>query len=152
MLPLRSPLFVALAVGLLTTGVLRLQAAPADSEPINMAVVQLAPQQQNGVEYLSGGIGEDELKALAQTRGYNLHIVSSSGPQDKYLADVNISINKAGGESVLSLMQVGPLVYVKLPVGHYQVVASHDGHQSRQDVVIDGKGTQTLNVHWKDAY
>lgn len=152
MSPVRSPLFVALAIVLLATSAFHAQAAPASGEPINMDAVQLAPQQQNGVEYLSGGIGEDELKALAQTRGYNLHIVSSTGPQDKYLADVNVAINKAGGESVLSLIQVGPLVYVKLPVGHYQVIGSHDGHESRQNVVIDGKGTQTVNMHWKDAY
>ncbi|QXI27761.1 carboxypeptidase regulatory-like domain-containing protein [Pseudomonas vanderleydeniana] len=152
MLPVRSPLFVALAVGLLATGVIRAQAAPVSSEPINMEAVQLAPQQQNGVEYLTGGIGEDELRALAQTRGYNLHVVSSTGAQDKYLADVNITINKSGGESVLSLIQVGPLVYVKLPMGHYQVIGSHDGRESRQNVVIDGKGIQTVNVHWNDAY
>lgn len=147
----RSPLCVALAVVLLAMASIRAQAASVDSEPINMEAVQLAPQQQNGVEYLSGGIGEDELRALSQARGYTLHIVCSTGPQNKYLADVDITVNKAGGESLLSLSGVGPLVYVKLPEGRYQIVGSHNGQESRQEVVIDGKSPRTLNVHWKDA-
>ncbi|NWA05264.1 carboxypeptidase regulatory-like domain-containing protein [Pseudomonas gingeri] len=142
----------ALAAVLLAVTVARVLAAPVVNEPINMDAVQLAPQQQNGVEYLTGGIGQDESQALIQTRGYNLHIVSSTGPKDEYLPDVNVTITRAGGEPVLSLIQAGPMIYVKLPAGKYQIVSSREGHEDRQSIVVDGKKTQTVNVHWNDGY
>ncbi|HJR27115.1 MAG TPA: carboxypeptidase regulatory-like domain-containing protein, partial [Pseudomonas sp.] len=42
----------------------------ASLEPIDSSAVQVQQQQQNGITYLSGGIGEDEAKAIQQTKGY----------------------------------------------------------------------------------
>jgi len=50
-------------------------AAAADlNAPIDMQAVQLQPQEQNGVRYLQGGIGQDEANALRKTTGYDLHV------------------------------------------------------------------------------
>jgi len=148
MTPIRSLLFCALS-GLVLLGVSPNVRAAANSEPINQEAVQLSPQTQNGVSYLTGGIGQDESQALLQTRGYNLHIVSSVGPKGEYLPDVDITIQKAGGESVLSLTQVGPMVYVKLPDGKYDVISRRNGHENRQSVVLSGNAGQTVNVNWR---
>nr|WP_248794963.1 carboxypeptidase regulatory-like domain-containing protein [Pseudomonas sp. MWU13-2105] len=149
MISMRAVLLCALP------GLVLLAASPAvwaagESAPINQEAVRLAPQTQNGVSYLTGGIGEDETQALLHTSGYNLHIVLSAGPKGEYVPDVDITIHKAGGESVLSLSQVGPLVYVKLPAGKYEVVSRRDGHEERQGVVLDGEASQTVNLNWKN--
>lgn len=89
--------------------------AVASSEPIDPAGVQLVPQQQNGIAYLSGGIGLDESRAIQQVTGYNLHLTFSVGPQNQYTSDVDVAIENAQGHSLLSLAGVGPIVYVQLP-------------------------------------
>ena len=51
----------------------------ASLEPIDSQGVQVQSQEQNGITYLSGGIGEDESKVIQQTTGYNLHIHFPAG-------------------------------------------------------------------------
>jgi hypothetical protein len=120
----------------------------ASLEPIDPAGVQVQQQQQNGITYLSGGIGEDEAKAIQQTKGYNLHVTFSTGPQDEYVPDVDLVIQKAAGQTVLTLSQTGPLVYVQLPAGKYTVVATHKGEVRRDTADVDGGAARNLVFHW----
>jgi len=123
-----------------------LQAANLD--PIDSAGVQVQQQQQNGINYLSGGIGLDESKAIQQAPGYNLHMTYSVGMQNEYAANVDVTIEKASGQTVLALNQAGPLVYVQLPPGKYIVRATLNG-QERRDVTDVGSGTaRNLVFHW----
>ncbi|EUB84377.1 hypothetical protein [Pseudomonas sp. GM30] len=123
----------------------------ASLEPVDSAGVQVQQQQQNGINYLSGGIGLDESKAIQQTPGYNLHMTFAVGAQDQYTADVDVTIQKAPGQTVLTLTQTGPLVYVQLPPGKYTVVATRNG-ETRRDVTDVGSGTaRNLVFHWNDA-
>ena len=126
-----------------------LQAATLD--PVDSAGVQVQQQQQNGINYLSGGIGLDESKAIQQSTGYNLHMTFAVGAQDQYTADVDVVIQKSPGQTVLTLTQTGPLVYVQLPPGKYTVVATRNG-ETRRDVTDVGSGTaRNLVFHWNDA-
>ncbi|CAI8762384.1 MULTISPECIES: carboxypeptidase regulatory-like domain-containing protein [Pseudomonas] len=123
----------------------------ANLEPVDSAGVQVQQQQQNGINYLSGGIGVDEAKAIQQTTGYNLHMTFAVGAQDEYTADVDVMIQKSPGQTVLTLTQAGPLVYVQLPPGKYTVVATRNG-ETRHDVTDIGSGTaRNLVFHWNDA-
>ncbi|WP_367082604.1 carboxypeptidase regulatory-like domain-containing protein [Pseudomonas sp. HOU2] len=123
----------------------------ANLEPVDSAGVQVQQQQQNGINYLSGGIGLDESKAIQQTPGYNLHMTFAVGAQDQYTADVDVTIQKAPGQTVLTLTQTGPLVYVQLPPGKYTVLATRNG-ETRRDVTDVGSGTaRNLVFHWNDA-
>ncbi|WP_285373134.1 carboxypeptidase regulatory-like domain-containing protein [Pseudomonas sp. lyk4-TYG-107] len=126
-----------------------LQAATLD--PVDSAGVQVQQQQQNGINYLSGGIGLDESKAIQQSTGYNLHMTFAVGAQDQYTADVDVMIEKSPGQTVLTLTQTGPLVYVQLPPGKYTVVATRNG-ETRRDVTDIGSGAaRNLVFHWNDA-
>ncbi|QLL13849.1 carboxypeptidase regulatory-like domain-containing protein [Pseudomonas chlororaphis] len=128
------------------------QSATPSNEPIDPAGVQLEPQQQNGIAYLSGGIGLDESRAIQQAKGYNLHMTFSTGPENKYVPDVDLVIQNLQGQSVLSLDQVGPIVYVQLPAGKYQVAATRNGHTQRSTVDMKVAGIRDLNLHWNDGY
>ncbi|MHA3736106.1 carboxypeptidase regulatory-like domain-containing protein [Pseudomonas sp. Eth.TT006] len=126
-----------------------LQAASLD--PVDSAGVQVRQQQQNGVNYLAGGIGLDESKAIQQSIGYNLHMTFAVGAQDQYTADVDVLIQKSTGQTVLTLTRTGPLVYVQLPPGKYTVIATRNG-ETRRDVTDVGSGTaRNLVFHWNDA-
>lgn len=125
-----------------------LQAATATNEPIDMSGVQLEPKQQNGITYLSGGIGLDESRAILQAKGYNLHMTFSVGPANEYIPDVDVAIQNAQGRSVLTLSQVGPIVYVQLPPGKYLVVTTRGGQEKRSDAEIKGGAVRDLQFHW----
>lgn len=143
-------LVCGLALALALLYVAPLGAAQSGAEdPIDMSAVQLQPREQNGISYLQGGIGIDESQAIQQARGYNLHITLSSGPDNKYESGAQVSIESVGGQPVLTLQDVGPILYAKLPNGHYQVQANLNGEQQRQQVVIDGTTPVVLNLHWR---
>ncbi|QQZ42484.1 carboxypeptidase regulatory-like domain-containing protein [Pseudomonas sp. SK3(2021)] len=131
---------------------LSVQSATLSNEPIDPAGVQLEPQQQNGINYLAGGIGLDESRALLQTKGYNLHMTFSVGPENKYTSDVDLAIQNPQGQSVLTLNQVGPIVFVQLPAGKYQVIATRGGHTERNTVDMKVAGVRDLNLHWNEGY
>ncbi|WP_397448103.1 carboxypeptidase regulatory-like domain-containing protein [Pseudomonas sp. NA-150] len=120
--------------------------SPAD--PIDPSAVQLNPGEQNGVTYLSGGIGQDEAQAIRQTRGYNLHLEFFAGPTDEFTSDVDVSIQSPNGKQWLMLNQTGPIVLVKLPQGQYQVTLSRNGNVKKENVTISASGAKTVNVHW----
>ena len=128
---------------------LMLQAASLES--IDSSAVQVQQQEQNGIRYLAGGIGLDESKAIQQSADYNLHMTFAVGVQNQYTADVDVTIQKAPGQVVLTLSQTGPLVYVQLPPGKYTVVATRNG-ETRHDVTDVGSGTaRNLVFHWNNA-
>lgn len=78
--------------------------------PIDNSGVQVQPMQQNGITYLSGGIGEDEARAIEQAQGYNLHMTFAIGPENKYVPDVDVTVQNASGQTLLTLSDAGPLV------------------------------------------
>jgi len=116
--------------------------------PIDNAGVQVQPQQQNGVTYLSGGIGEDEAHAIELARGYNLHMMFSIGPENKFIPDVDVTVQNTSGQSVLTLEDAGPLVYVQLPPGKYKVLATRNGEERRDTADVGNGAARNLVFHW----
>lgn len=125
-------------------------AAAADlNAPIDMQAVQLQPQEQNGIRYLQGGIGQDEANALRKTQGYDLHVTLSTGPEGKFQSGAAVDIQSAQGQPVLSLQDVGPLLFVQLPPGHYTVIGNAEGQTLQQQVVVDGKAPAKVDLNWR---
>lgn len=120
----------------------------ASLEPVDSSGVQVQRQDQNGVAYLSGGIGEDEAKAIQQATGYNLHMTFSIGVENKYVPDVDVVIHNAQGQTVLTLTQAGPLVYVQLPPGKYTVAATRNGEERRDTTDVGSGAARNLVFHW----
>lgn len=134
------------AVGLL---VFPLMAQSASTETVDPAGVQVQQQEQNGITYLSGGIGVDESNFIQASRGYNLHMTFSIGAQNQYTSDVDVQIQKTSGNTVLTLSGAGPLVYVQLPAGEYTVIATRNGEERRNVTDIGSGAARNLVFHWK---
>ena len=125
-------------------------AAAADlNAPVDMQAVQLQPQEQNGIRYLEGGIGQDEANALRKTPGYDLHVELSTGPDGKFQSGASVDIQNAQGNSLLSVQDAGPLLYVQLPPGQYRVIGQADGTTVQQHVTVNGKAPATVNHNWR---
>ncbi|MGV8917859.1 MAG: carboxypeptidase regulatory-like domain-containing protein [Pseudomonas sp.] len=142
------PVAVLVATLILVISNVQALAAQNSAEPIDPSAVQLSPGEQNGVTYLSGGVGQDETQAIRQTRGYNLHLEFFAGPADEFTTDVDVSIESANGKQWLRLDRAGPILLVKLPQGQYQLTFSRNGNTKKQNVAIDGSTAKSVNVHW----
>lgn len=100
--------------------------------------------------YLNGGIGEGELaKMQSSAKDYPLHITFSEGKSGTYIADVTVKIVDLHGNTVFTLTEAGPILYVNLPKGTYIVKAVSRDVTLSQKVKLDGKHNKSIILHWK---
>lgn len=110
------------------------------------------PNTENGVTYMSGGIGETEAAAMKQeAKHYSLSMVFSANKDNEYLADVRVTIKDATGKELLSTVSNGPIMLVKLPAGRYSVAADLDGKTLHRTVHVAAKNERQVNFHWPKA-
>jgi hypothetical protein len=108
------------------------------------------PQQQNGVSYISGGVGQDEQNAMrALSADYNLRLTFASKQTGAYRSDIQLDIADARGNSVLSVPSTGPMVFAKLPPGVYRISASAEGKTFKRSVRI-GNAPKEMILHWEN--
>lgn len=101
-----------------------------------------------GAAYVSGGVGEsgrEELNAVQQRYSLKLVFAYTSG---KFLAEVDVEITDAGGDTLVSTRTEGPWLLVDLPAGSYRVTATVAGDTQRQQVSVPGSGLKTVNMLW----
>ncbi len=96
--------------------------------PAEVASGALTPQVQQGVRFVSGGIGIEERAWLAShAREFNTHLTFAVVPGGEFVADVHVRISDASGKHILNATADGPKLLIQLPEGRYQVEATHDG-------------------------
>lgn len=89
------------------------------TEPVLTSV-----QTSDGINYITGGVGDEELAVLkAQEDNYNAHLLLTS-MNGEYMGDVALNFLDKQGNEVLKVDSAGPLFYVNLPAGTYNVEAT----------------------------
>jgi hypothetical protein len=98
--------------------------AVSSADPVAAGTVTAATRTiQNGVAYITGGVGSDEAAALRSvTNQYSLRL-SFVTQRGQFLSDVDVEIVGPSGDSLLKAHTLGPFLYVSLPPGRYQVAA-----------------------------
>ena len=110
------------------------------------------PKTENGIVYISGGIGATEAAAMKEeAKDYPLSMVFSADKDNEYLADIRVTIKDKAGKEVLNTVSDGPIMLVKLPAGEYKVAADAKGKALHRTVRIFAKGERQLNFHWPHA-
>jgi hypothetical protein len=109
-------------------------------------------QKQGAVAYRSGGVGEDEAKAMQEAaRRYPLALefVARTGEErGGWLADVDVAIHDRRGNAVMESKASGPFLLVRLPPGSYVVTANYEGMQRSQRVAVAERGTRRVVFGW----
>jgi hypothetical protein len=105
-------------------------------------------QQQGDVSYVSGGVGQDESKALqGAAREWPLSL-RFTGPGGEFLADVRVRIADAHGGDVLDATSRGPYMLVKVPPGRYTLHVSHSGVEKTSAVTVGANGSARASFNW----
>ncbi|MDX1974719.1 MAG: hypothetical protein SFT92_03485 [Rickettsiales bacterium] len=90
-----------------------------DNEP--MQALPLEVHEVNGVRYVTGGIGDEEITMLKQVENeFNTRILLSS-KKGEYISLAQIRIFDAAGNEVVTDGFAGPYFYASLPPGKYSV-------------------------------
>lgn len=141
---------VLLALGLAAAPAISFAAALQEESAGALAEQGLLPrvEQENGVSFLSGGVGVDERQQIKPlTRAMNLQLVFAE-ESGALLADVDVRVAESEGREVLNLEASDPLVFARLQPGTYDVAATVDGKTIERQVVVPAQGRRTEVFHW----
>ena len=115
-----------------------------------LAQSSLQPASQNGVTYVTGGVGQDEVQAFrAAAPGYNLRMTFASRT-GSYLSDVDVTIHSGAGRPVLVVRTAGPFLLVRLPAGSYQIKAKIRHITENRKVDVPARGGIDVRFYWED--
>ena len=114
------------------------------------ALAATTPQQQNGITYVNGGVGLEEQAAMkAQRADYNLLLTFATQQSGAYRSDIQLDIMDAKGTDLLSVANVGPMFFAKLPAGTYRISAAAEGKTFKRTVKL-GTAPKELVLHWEN--
>jgi hypothetical protein len=108
---------------------------------VGTSVAQPAPPVR------TGGVGEDERRAMEGEARYNLKVVTAER-SGAYVADVDIAVLDERGQRVVATRMTGPWLLAELPPGRYRVVADLGGERQARDVVVGRTGRQEIVLQW----
>ncbi|CAG9243064.1 conserved exported hypothetical protein [Burkholderia diffusa] len=121
---------------------------------LNIAANALAdpstePVVRNGVAYITGGIGQDEITAFRDVAPrYNLRITFAS-KRGQYLSDVDVTLS-SGKSTILDAHTNGPFLFARVPPGRYTVSAHDRAIQEVRHVVVPARGAVDVRFYWHD--
>ena len=141
----RIATYVALA------SLLAVQAAPlAVAQTQVVPPLNPAPQTQDGITFVSGGIADDWQQSMEAQRGqYNLHLLFAQVGTGAYFANIPVEIRDSSGHTVLNAISQGPFFYARLKPGSYRVTATHAGQAITQTAYVGaGGGGRDLDYRW----
>jgi hypothetical protein len=108
-----------------------------------------ASKVQGGVSAVAGGVGinaRDMLSSQADP-DHNVKMVFSLNTGN-YLANVDVKVKNAQGQTVLQGVSEGPWVYAKLPPGQYTTTATYNGHTVTRSFTVGNSGDRVAHFRW----
>ncbi|RFU49623.1 carboxypeptidase-like regulatory domain-containing protein [Paraburkholderia sp. DHOC27] len=119
-----------------------------DAAPRSAAAGDIPVEQDNGVAYVTGGVGQDEASAMrGLAGGYNMRATFTTR-SGEYLSGVNLRVVKAGGATVFAATSDGPYLFARLPEGHYRIIASVDGAERSRELYVPARGGVRFTLVW----
>lgn len=78
-----------------------------------------AYKTQSGIQYITGGIGDEELAQLKSVEQYYNVQILIAAISGAYVSGVSVRIKDAAGNEILSVPEAGPYLYTHLAAGSY---------------------------------
>lgn len=113
------------------------------------ALAEPVAQSVNGIQYMSGGIGIDEIDAMhSAVKEYNLIMQFQVKGTGAFISDVDVSILNKSGKEIFSTKSEGPCLFVNLPTGTYKVKADFNGKTLTKPGVVRKNHRTELYFYW----
>ena len=104
-----------------------------------------------GHNFVTGGISEEEAAQIRRkAKPFSLHLLFSLGNAGAWITDVSVYILDANGNTMFSKKQAGPLLYIDLPAGDYQIVGKYQDVKQSKRLTLTGEKPKRVILNWKD--
>ncbi|SOT41382.1 hypothetical protein [Burkholderia cenocepacia] len=114
-----------------------------------LADTSTEPIVHNGVAYITGGIGQDEVTAFRDVAPrYNLRMTFAS-KRGHYISDVDVTLS-SGKSTILDVHTSGPFLFTRVPPGRYTVSAHDRAVREVRHVVVPVRGAVDVRFYWHD--
>ena len=112
------------------------------------SIEPLVPQSTEGIHYLSGGVGDEELAQIeAAKSSYNVKILLAERV-GSYVSGVHLTLSSLLGEKLVDIPSAGPFVLLQVPAGTYQIDVSYEGHAQQRRLTLRAEQRQSLVIAW----
>lgn len=109
-------------------------------------------QDEHGINYVTGGIGSEEVEALeAFKKQFDVYLLFSEGKVGRLVDGVSVTIVDARKQTVFSLEQAAPRLLLSLPSGKFTVIASYQGSTQRYTFNHLGGKHQRVILNWRNV-
>jgi hypothetical protein len=103
----------------------------------------------SGRNFVTGGIGSDEILAINQERArYPLAVLTAATGSGAYLSDVHIRITDRQQAAVLETVMDGPWLLVDLPPGRYTIEAGLGADVKKETLSLGIGGHQQATFYF----
>lgn len=115
----------------------------------NMVQAQVQPQTYNQTtQYITGGFGNSEQNEFkAQSNNYNVHLTFAAN-DGAYLGAVHVVITNQNKQMVFEANNTGPLLYIKLPDGAYNLKATYNNQTHSSVFSLKGNARVSNVMRW----
>ncbi|GAA4404643.1 hypothetical protein GCM10011450_01520 [Advenella faeciporci] len=118
----------------------------------NMVQAQVQPQTYNqsneSIQYITGGFGNSEQNEIkAQSSNYNVHLTFADNA-GAYLGNVQVVVTNQHNQSVFEASDTGPLLYIKLPDGTYNLKATYNNQTQSNTFRLQGNARVSNVIRW----
>jgi len=123
--------------------------AKAEGGTIVVPTTNNLPKQEesNGIQFITGGIGDEERNALDTVKNqFSLHVVSTN-KAGEFDGDTEVTVFSRKGDKIISVTG-GPIFYINLPTGSYTVQASSGGRTEKQNISVGSKSPSSAYFRW----
>lgn len=109
-------------------------------------------KSSHGYNFVNGGISYEQAEQVRKiAKHYSLQVVFSLGNAGAWISDAHLMILDATGtQTIFSKQQAGPLLYIDLPAGDYQIVGSYNEVRQSQRITLTGEKPLRVILNWKD--
>jgi PEGA domain len=109
-------------------------------------------QMNQGIEYISGGIGSEEseaILALGPKWPLTLEFSQAHAERPLWVADVSVKIiNLKTQKVIFTGLSDGPIMLINLPSGQYQLNLEFEGRPLNKQIQLDANKPQKLSIAW----
>ena len=110
--------------------------------------VPAAPNQSGNIEFVTGGIGDEERTSMeAVQNNYNLHVISA-GVDGAFVGNMHLTLLDNKNAHILET-DIGPLFYAKLPNGNYIVEGTHNNQTKSEKITVAAGKPNKVHFSWK---
>ena len=120
---------------------------PVTPDEIAASAVEI--QENRGIRYLTGGLGAGERAWLEQHgSSYPATLQFSKGQRGAFVSSVDVMIRSRNGQAQFEATTDGPLIYIDLPNGNYEVTARYRDQERTFDLRVPANGRASHSINF----